>query len=186
MRYTDPQGLDVIVLLDRKAAFEQGHIGVLIGSDKAGWEYLSFAPKHDLPRDKSTLTDMKFDTLADAKKSESLDRYSEYKRWTTGAEKDAKGIKAALGYEGKDWVLTGSNCVNMVVSATDAAGLNVQILLATRTGREAIRGLIGLPPRKMLTHRGIIVFPSPIRTFEDAKADEWGLWQTKEEGLQGG
>ncbi len=41
LKYGDPDGRDIIVLIDSKAVGGLGHAAVLIGNDKDGWRYLS-------------------------------------------------------------------------------------------------------------------------------------------------
>ena len=44
LRFTDPDGMapqDIIFILDKEAARNNGHIAVLIGSEKTGWTYIS-------------------------------------------------------------------------------------------------------------------------------------------------
>lgn len=41
IRFIDPDGRDIIFIIDKEAASNQGHIAVLIGNEKNGWTYVS-------------------------------------------------------------------------------------------------------------------------------------------------
>ncbi len=145
LRYIDPDGeapKDIIPILARNGAtgvngHYAGHIGVLIGSDKNGWTFVSKEG-----RDKSTnapwysneLTGgpalppkvISFKTKADFDnyKSEHMSEYTEETRFKTTEEQDKKATKAAIE-SGKTWYNAFcNNCADTVSDALEAAGLD--------------------------------------------------------------
>ncbi len=145
LRYIDPDGeapKDIIPILARNGAtgingHYAGHIGVLIGSDKNGWTFISKEGRDksaNAPWYSNELTGgpalppkvISFKTKSefDKYKSEHMSEYTEEVRFKTTEEQDKKATKAAIE-SGKTWYNAFcNNCADTVSDALEAAGLD--------------------------------------------------------------
>jgi RHS repeat-associated protein len=117
VNYTDPSGLDAIILFDPNAraagTATVGHPALLVGDDNKGWQYFSFHAGNGLTNT-DNLERERFKTLKDAKSANILSTYEEYIRVTTTPERDKITMDNADKWASKDYHLGHRNCCSMV------------------------------------------------------------------------
>lgn len=143
----DPDGRDIVILLDPKGAQRFGHAAMLIGNDKDGWKYYS---KDGVGDDESSpmsgaskkVKGVLFSTINDFNKSDNAlvhNGYPERTRFATTSEQDEEGEKAVLKILDSNYNLFTSNCVQAVAHALVAAGLNPGINSPTPSNFLSVR-----------------------------------------------
>jgi RHS repeat-associated protein len=150
----DPDGKDIIILLDKQAANGAGHQAILIGSDEKGWTYISKdgAEKSGSAYGKSRFTIATFDTVDDFKNSmhnfDIVENHSEVGGGETknptyildgngnkiqryedafyiptiqfnGYSTDAESRDAAIKVARQNYLLTQSDCTDVVTAALE-------------------------------------------------------------------
>lgn len=130
MNAIDPDGKDIIVLMDPKSVIGFGHAAVLIGNEKDGWTYYSKDGANNSSRMSGApypQEETNFATIEDFNKAtvtKDYHGYSERTRYSTSAEQDDKAKKAMSTAVNSYYNLFTSNCVQAVSKALEAAGLN--------------------------------------------------------------
>ncbi|MDL2212981.1 RHS repeat-associated core domain-containing protein [Bacteroides sp. OttesenSCG-928-N06] len=127
MNAIDPDGRDIIVLHNPKGAMGAGHSAILVGDDKKGWQYVSKDGTALGVAGPSRVGEDKFDTVDKFDKSDYAKNNNGYPsrvRFSTTSEQDAIAHKTMLDHANKWYWLIGSNCVDAVSAALQAAGLN--------------------------------------------------------------
>lgn len=112
------------LLLDEDAVFGCGHAALLFGNDKAGWQYVSFAPR---PDGSDNVHHLRFSSFAEARKAAALARYGKYLLWSTSDS--SVGVKAQRRLE-NHWKGTAydpfrRNCFHMVADIIGSADLDI-------------------------------------------------------------
>ena len=124
----DPAGEDILYLSAPSAFYGKGHSAALIGNDKTGWQYFSYAAGPSWFNDDDNLTRKKWRTLKIAVKSLAKGKYkfTQYLRWETVPKEDKKAIQKVLKiFPGKTYWIIGRNCDDVIVHAVLATNRDI-------------------------------------------------------------
>jgi RHS repeat-associated protein len=124
--FTDPLGLDILVLNDSEGARSFGHNGYAVGNDGTGWDYYSKngkemgnAYEHYLT--KTELLNSKDETGENKTKKDRYDRSVQIK---TSPDQDQKMKDYSNKHYNEEYdLLFGHNCDDLMAGAFDAGGV---------------------------------------------------------------
>ena len=124
--FTDPSGLDVIILNDREGARRVGHNGFAIGNDGTGWDYYSKNGRsegnaREHYSTKEELLNSKDETKENRTKRDRYDRHVQIK---TSPDQDQKMKDYADKHYNERYDLVGNNCDDLTANTLDKG--NVQ------------------------------------------------------------
>ncbi len=116
--FTDPMGLDYVLLNDSEAAFGHGHNAVVVGNDRDGWTYY-------LKDGKSGSTMKTFSKLAEFQKDEVSKRYDRGIRIATTPEKDKAMRDFGNKNYDKKYDVQRENCADLTAEVGRRGGIDI-------------------------------------------------------------
>ena len=130
--YGDPDGRDIVVLLNSGGASGFGHMAVLIGNEDKGWQFISNEGavgggpfgKIDPKFHKGDDTKDTHATLDDFFRSKAGSEYNKAFRIKTGADADDAMAKAAKDAIKDNYCIVVSDCQDLAQQALRAGGLS--------------------------------------------------------------
>jgi len=119
--FTDPLGLDVIVLNDKEGAHGAGHNGFAVGNDNTGWDYYSkngrqHGNAHERYATKEQLLNSRDETGENKTKK---DRYDRHTQIETSPDQDQKMKSYADKHYDERYALVGNNCDDLTSGTLD-------------------------------------------------------------------
>ena len=122
MNFVDPLGLDIWHINDEQGAGGAGHSGAIVGSGNH-YTYHAFYGKHGKAKGEGEYHYKEFNSLEAAMayaKKEGYDRWAQY---STCPEKDELARQAADKWSDKNYLVTYTNCIQLVNNMMMAADL---------------------------------------------------------------
>jgi RHS repeat-associated protein len=124
----DPDGRDVVYLLDPAVLRGADHAAILIGNDQDGWHYFSFGMGQCWfipgPAWRDNLEYIGFNSFAAARQDIRLARYQSYARWHTDSSADKNAIAEMRKWFNRGYVVCGRNCDDAAAAGIRAAGVD--------------------------------------------------------------